>query len=161
MKKCIVIGGGADVVGRGLGSCIDAGEFGLVLRVNKPYGSPEDVGSRIDVLVTRWQAWIQKYFPGPTLGCQRVVLNEHLGISAEEMRAAAQEIVHPHVSAGLLACMWALNRGARQVYAIGFGYRRGQGWPEGKVYPDGTVDNNTKYDWPRENRWLENNVTLL
>lgn len=161
MKKCIVIGSGADVVGRGLGSCIDAGDFGLVLRVNKPYGVPEDVGSRIDVLVTRWQSWIQKYFPGPTLGCQRVVLNEHLGISAEEMRAAAQEIGHPHVSAGLLACMWALNRGARQVYAIGFGYRRGQGWPEGKVYPDGTVDRNERYDWPRENRWLENNVTLL
>ena len=149
------------MVGRKLGRRIDAGEFGVVLRVNKPYGSPEDVGSRMDVLVTRWSSWIRKYFPGPSIGCQWVVLNEKLGISAEEMRAAAQEIVHPHVSAGLLACMWALNRGARQVYAIGFGYRRGQGWPEGKVYPDGTVDRNERYDWPRENRWLENNVTLL
>lgn len=161
MKKCIVIGSGADVAGRGLGSRIDAGEFGLVLRVNKPYGVPEDVGSRIDVLVTRWQPWIQKYFPGPTLGCQWVVLNEHLGISADEMRAAAMEIGHPHASAGLLACMWALNRGARQVFAIGFGYRRGQGWPGQKMYPDGTLDPNPNYNWPAENRWLENSVTLL
>lgn len=160
MNSCIVIGGGADVVGRQLGHAIDAGRFGLVIRVNKPYGAPADVGSRMDVLVTRWRAWIGKYFPGLP-ACTRVVINEHLGIYPVEIAAAAAEIGCPKISAGLLACQWALNRGARKVYAVGFGYRRGDGWAAQKTYPDGTVDTNENYNWPAENRWLQNNVTLL
>ena len=147
-------------MGRQLGAQIDAGDFGLVVRVNKPYGEKIDVGNRTDVLVTRWRSWVGKYFPDSP-PCTRMVINEHLGISPEEIAAAAAEIGWPKISAGLLACQWALNRGARRVYAIGFGYRRGQGFSAQKRYPDGTVDSNANYDWPRENRWLENNVTLL
>lgn len=161
MKNCIVIGSGADVAGRRLGARIDSGAFGLVVRVNKPYGAPVDVGSRTDVLVTRWRSWVDRFFPGVPPGVSRVVLNEHLGISPVEIASASAEIGWENVSAGLLACQWALNRGARKVFAIGFGYRRGQGWPAQKTYPDGTADPNKRYNWPVENRWLQNNVTLL
>ncbi len=147
-------------MGRQLGERIDAGAFGLVVRVNKPYGAPVDVGLCTDVLVTRWSSWVGRYFP-ELPACTCVVINEHMGISPVEIAAAAAEIGWPKISAGLLACQWALNRGARRVYAIGFGYRRGQGFSAQKRYPDGTVDSNANYDWPRENRWLENNVTLL
>lgn len=160
MKSCIVIGGGADIVGRQLGARIDAGAFGVVIRVNKPYGEAVDVGSRTDVLVTRWQSWVGRFFSGRE-PCSRVVINEHLGISPVEIASASAEIGWRSVSAGLLACQWALNRGASRVFVIGFGYRRGQGWSALKTYPDGTVDSNERYNWPVENRWLQNNVTLL
>lgn len=161
MTRCIIIGSGADLVGRRLGKKIDSGHFDRVIRVNKPYGDPVDVGARMDVLVTRYASWIQKYFPGPTIGCPKIIINEHVGISESEHLAAASEIGWKHVSAGTLACMWALNRGARQVFALGFGFHPDRGWPTAKSYPDGTPDNNPHYNWPRENRWLENNVTLL
>ena len=161
MRRYIIIGGGADLTGRGMGEQIDAGLFGEVVRVNKPYGAPEDVGRRLDVLVTRWPEWVPVYFPGSLVVQRRVVLNVFDGFTAEEYEAARREVGWQNVSAGLLACCWALNRGARQVFAIGFGYRRGQGWPGQKMYPDGTLDPNPNYNWPAENRWLENNVTLL
>ncbi len=160
MKSCIVIGGGIDTVGRRLGERIDSGAFGVVVRVNKPYGDAVDVGVRTDVLVTRWQSWIERFFPGLP-PCCRVVINEHLGISPVEIASASAEIGWGSVSAGLLACQWALNRGARKVFCIGFGYRLGKGWVARKTYPDGVKDQNPHYKWDRENRWLENNVTLL
>lgn len=161
MKRVLVIGSGADLAGRKLGTKIDAGTFGAVIRVNKPYGSPVDVGSRMDFLVTRYSSWIQRYFPGPTIGCPKIILNEHRGITEEEHQAACSEVGWKHVSAGTLACMWALNRGAVQVFALGFGYHPDRGWPAEKRYPDGTLDTNPHYNWAAENRWLENNVTLL
>lgn len=161
MKKCIIIGSGADVVGRRMGTAIDAARFGRVVRVNKPYGAAIDVGGRMDVLVTRWQSWVQRYFPGPTIGCEMVFLNEHIGFSQEEHRAACEEVGWGNVSAGTLAAIWALNRGAVQVFALGFGYHPDRGWPAEKRYPDRTLDTNPHYNWAAENRWLENNVTLL
>lgn len=161
MNKCIIIGSGRDVVGRRLGSFIDAGRFGSVVRVNKPYGSAVDVGGRMDVLVTRWQAWVNKYFPGPTIGCKMVFLNEHIGFTQEEHRCACEEVGWDNVSAGTLAAIWALNRGAGEVFALGFGYHPARGWPAEKRYPDGTLDTNPHYNWAAENRWLEKNVTLL
>ena len=160
-KNVLVIGSGADLVGRRLGRLIDSGRWPVVVRVNKPYGAAADAGSRMDVLVTRYAAWVQRYFPGPTLGCPKVFLNEHFGWTREEHLAALNEVQHSAVSAGLCACLWALNRGARSVSVLGFGYNPATGWPAEKRYPDGTPDHNPHYNWQAEARWLENNVTLL
>lgn len=160
-KNVLVIGSGRDLVGRRLGKKIDAGCWPVVIRVNKPYGSNLDVGARMDVLVTRYAAWVQRYFPGPTIGCPKVFLNEHFGWSKEEHLAALAEVQHPAVSAGICACLWALNRGARQVFVVGMGYHPVTGWAQQKRYPDGTVDPNPHYNWAAENRWLERNVTLI
>ena len=159
--RVLVIGSGSDLVGRRLGKKIDSGFWQTVIRVNKFYGGQLEAGSRMDVLVTRYASWVQRFFPGPTLGCPKVFLNEHVGWSQEEHIAALNEVQHPAVSAGLCACMWALNRGARAVDVIGFGYHPVTGWAPNKRYPDGTVDQNPHYNWAAENRWLENNVTLI
>lgn len=160
-KNVLVIGSGSDLVGRRMGHIIDSGRWPVVIRVNKNYGSALDVGGRMDVLVTRYADWVQRYFPGPTLGCPKVFLNEHFGWTRAEHIAALHEVQHTAVSAGLCACFWALNRGARSVSVLGFGYHPATGWAQKKRYPDGTLDQNTHYNWAAENRWLENNVTLI
>lgn len=161
-KRVLIIGSGDDVNGRHLGRVIDAGRrWDFIVRVNKYYGEKSDVGSRMDALVTRYAAWVQKYFPGPVIGCPKVFLNEFFGFSQQEYQTTLAEINHPNASAGLLACVWALNRGAHSVTVLGFGHHPPTGWSPEKKYPDGTIDQNPHYNWPAEHRWLENNAILL
>lgn len=39
---------------------IDGNYYDLVIRVNKHYGKVEDVGTRTDLIFTRWYQWIAK-----------------------------------------------------------------------------------------------------
>lgn len=160
-KKVLVIGSGADLVGRGLGRLIDSGRWDVVVRVNQPFGAPSDVGSKMDVLVTRWRSWVPQFFKGPVRFEKLIVLNERVGMSSNEINVASVEVGAERVSAGLCACIWALNRGAKSVSVIGFGYHPATGWAPQKRYPDGTLDPNSHYNWAAENRWLEKNVTLI
>lgn len=158
----VVVGSGVDVVGRGIGARVDAGEFGRVVRVNKPYGAPADIGTRTDLLVTRWTPWVTRFFgecwqPEAPV----VVLNECKGIAADELMAARVEVGWQNVSAGVLACMWLLNRGARRVRVVGFGWRPDAGWDVGKHYPGGERDENPNYYWDLERHWLAHNVELI
>jgi hypothetical protein len=160
-RDVLVVGSGVDLVGRRLGPRIDRGEYGLVVRVNKPYGEPRDAGRRMDLLVTRWSSWVARFFPGLAYDGPVLVLNEHKGMSEAEHRAASLELGWQHVSAGMLACMWCLNRGARRVRVVGFGYDPQRGWAADKRYPDGQKDGNPLYNWKQEQRWLANNVEHL
>lgn len=160
-RDLLVVGSGIDLVGRRLGARIDRGDFGLVARVNKPYGEPLDAGRRMDLLVTRWSSWLGRFFPGWGYTGPVLVLNEHKGMSEAEHRAACLEVGWQHVSAGVLACMWALNRGARRVRVVGFGYDPLRGWAADKRYPDREKDGNPLYHWKQEQRWLAQNVEHL
>lgn len=161
-QRVLIIGSGSDLNGRQLGATINAGRrWPVVVRVNKFYGDPRDVGARMDALVTRYADWVGKYFPGPVIGCPKVFLNEFFGFSQQEYQTTLAEINHPHASAGLLACAWALNRGAHSVTILGFGHHPVTGWAKIKTYPDRTPDPNPLYNWPAEHRWLEANVILL
>lgn len=158
-RDVLVVGSGVDLAGRRLGARIDRGAFGLVVRVNKPYAMGRDAGRRVDLLVTRWSPWCERWFPG--YAGPVVVLNEHRGFSEAEHEAARLEVGWQHVSAGVLACLWCLNRGAQRVRVVGFGYEAARGWARDKRYPDGVRDENPLYNWPLEQHWLARNVDFL
>lgn len=161
-KTVLVIGSGADLDGRRLGKKIDSGHWDVVIRVNKMVGQPADIGSRMDILITRFRKWVPRFFPFPVAFDELVCLNEEVGISALEMTAAAIEANHDRASAGLIACMWALNRHAARVDAIGFGYSPATGFSSVKKYAvSKKIDNNPLYNWQNENEWLKKNVNLI
>lgn len=56
--RVLVVGSGSDLDGRKLGREIDGGRWDVIARVNKHYGSREDVGERTDVILTRWNGWL-------------------------------------------------------------------------------------------------------
>lgn len=53
----LIIGSGCDLKGRKLKRFIDEYD-GVVIRCNKLYGDPADIGTRTDIFFTRWNSWI-------------------------------------------------------------------------------------------------------
>lgn len=161
-KNVLVIGSGNDLTGRRLGKVIDAGRrWPVIVRCNKPYGAPADVGRRLDVLFIRFRGWQMRFWgeipPPPAL----VAPNEYYNITHAEYEAIRAEIGCSHVSIGILAAAWCLNRGARTVSVIGFGCHGGIRDADRKVYASGPVDKNMHYNWSREYEWLKSNCVLL
>jgi len=158
-KTAIVIGSGSDINGRALGKKIDSGHWDIVIRCNKPYGSPVDVGSRLDIIATRYRSWVARFF-GDVHPSAVVAFNEAYNITHAEYQSIMQEVGWTAVSCGVLACAWALNRGARDVYVLGFGHA-GSWHHNRKIYPDGVRDTNPHYHWDREAQWVRNNCSII
>lgn len=165
-SKVLVIGSGQDLDGRGMKDIIEGDTYDFVCKLNKSYGAIEDVGTRCDILFTRWYSWIsegQDFIEKEILDkCKQVIiLNQHCGYSQTEQVMISYEIGAEHISAGPQAVHWLLNRGCRHIDLIGFGYKPGEGFMTEKIYaknsknyPDGMKDNNTIYDWAKERQWL-------
>lgn len=172
--RILIIGSGADNDGRRMRDKIDGNYYDLVIRVNKHYGKVEDVGTRTDLIFTRWYQWIAKgqtFFREDDLRQAKkvIILNQQVGISASEMQQGCIEIGHSKVSAGIYAALWCINRGAEQIDLIGYGHYQ-DGFRQDKKYcqnsynyPDRMTDNNPLYDWQKEQRWLlsQPEITLL
>lgn len=171
-KPCVIIVGSSFLAdGKRLGRDIDERKYGKIVRLNRQYGDPMDTGTQTDVWWTRWQSWIGGITPYSDTA-RYFVVNEHRGISEDEMGVCASEIGHQWVSIGTLACWYYVMHGYH-VYYIGCGYDTYTGtWPKkryGKVKPNGLCDGrhqdeNTHYDWEKENKWLMANrkfITLL
>ncbi len=162
-KKVLVIGSGNDLNGRRWGKLIDSSNrWDIVIRCNKHYGAELDVGTRMDIYATRYLAWLYKFFKTTPATLKKVIaFNEARGCSWGEQEAVAAECGVKRCSCGVLACAWALNRGAAHVDVIGFGAPGGIKQSKEKIYDSGKVDKNPNYDWTREFEWLKQNVTLL
>ena len=177
-KHVLIIGSGSDLDGRAMQAAIDGGDFDLVARVNKVYGAPEDVGTRTDVLFTRWYSWLDNkaWVPDSVASSATiVVLNQHIGYSKTEYEWLCARIGHNAASAGAQAVDYFLNRGAAKVSIIGFGCRGGK-FNRDKVYSVANTahvptrltteegkDVNPTYDWHAERAWelSESRVTFL
>ena len=165
-KRVIIIGSGADNDGRRMKERIDSNYYDYVIRVNKHYGSPDDTGSRTDIIITRWHQWIakgQKFFTEDDLAQVKkvVIINQSVGISNAEIEQGKVEVGHSKVSAGLYAALWCLNRGVKEIDLIGYGYQN-NAFTDSKRYcvnsfnyPDRMTDYNPLYNWEREQRWLK------
>lgn len=165
-KRILIIGSGADNDGRRMRERIDSNYYDLVIRLNKHYGKTEDTGTRTDIIFTRWLQWIskgQKFFTEDDLEKAKmiVIINQQVGITAAEIEQGKAEVGHDKISAGIYACLWCLNRGAREIDLIGYGYYY-DGFRENKRYcqnsynyPDRMTDNNPLYNWKAEQRWLQ------
>lgn len=167
-KKVLIIGSGEDLDSRRLQKEIDESDrWDLIVRINKMYGRPECVGTRTDVIITRWAQWVghdSKFFDKGTLDrAQRIIiLNQSIGYSERERLLIASEIGHPHVSAGPQAIAYFINRGCEHIDLIGFGYLNGEFMKEKRYadnsrnYPTRMKDNNDLYDWSKERQWMLN-----
>ena len=176
-KKVLVIGSGADLANRFMRDVIDklpadGGEYDVVVRCNKMYGDPLDVGTRTDVAFVRYPEWLIKYnltnakhfvsVNGMQLGGRPA--SYYGDWNRREGDALCQEIGIAKASCGALAVNWAKQRGCtkRNLHVIGFGYdAEHDTFTAQKSYPDGRADMNPAYNWSRENEWLRNNATLL
>lgn len=167
-KRVLIIGSGIDLNGRRLAAEIDSDKWDVVIRLNKAYGLPQDVGTRIDIIFTRWLQWTsptQGFFTAEELNRakQIIVSNQSYGFSQTEMMMLCEEIGHQHVSCGVQAIAYCLNRSAKSIDLIGYGV-----WPDGtrtqqkrycanaKCFPNGMYDTNDIYDWEKERSWIEN-----
>lgn len=170
-KNIIIIGSGADLAGRRMGKDIDRGKWDIVIRLNKRYGTPHDVGNRTDLWITRWRSWIGTITPAEDK--PYIILNEHVGISPKEYQIILDELGHNAASCGLLAVAWCLHRGARSVSVIGYGYYPDiysfcpkqylMQYDEKKNLPVSRFnqDCNPRYDWIAEARYLTNNNIIM
>lgn len=61
-KDILIIGSGVDIVGRRLARFVDTWP-GVVVRCNKAYGDPLDIGRRTDLYFTRWESWVGTITP--------------------------------------------------------------------------------------------------
>lgn len=167
-KTVLLIGSGNDLDGRAMGERIDAGEYDVVARVNKPYGSPADVGTRTDIIFVRRVEWVNYFWQRQQRMTERParVVAFHDGVQCPRGYDAAvrEDLQLPaaKASSGLCAVRWLLERGAK-VTIIGFGYKGGV-WPAAKVYAQtGAVDENPNFDWAAEQAFYAAaaDVTLL
>lgn len=179
-RDVLVIGSGSDIDGRGMGDEIDNGDR-IVVRVNKSYGAPADVGTRTDVIFTRFKHWLELY---PWFGRKAqeeakciIACNDRIGYTEEDLHRAEAACV-PKTgtkvgSAGLLAVEYALHCGANRVDVIGFGWRNGA-FAAFKEYTNSNesnvpvtcrkdrVDTNTRLDWDAEHKfYIENSRVRL
>lgn len=169
-KRVLVIGSGSDLDKREMADMVDGPTYDVVARVNKHYGDPKRVGTRTDVIFTRWPSWLdrQDWFSDREQARSQeiVILNVHVGYSRTEHEWLAKRIGVKQVSAGVMAVDFFLNRGAASVDIVGFGFKDGE-WSRDKLYTtanpsqiptsktDGAKDINDAYDWTRERRWLK------
>ncbi|MBQ5664261.1 MAG: glycosyltransferase family 29 protein [Akkermansia sp.] len=152
-KKVLVIGSGKDIVGRGLGKRIDAGEWDVVVRCNHFYGDPVDVGTRTDLAVVREARFEKDFFnEAPKAPVRVLTTNDGTNFPKHLLQQAAQEVGHREASIGIIAARWLLNCGAR-LSVIGIGHFPDGTWISQKTYPDGTVDTAGFCDWNKENAW--------
>jgi len=161
-RPVLLIGSGADLDGRKLGAAIDAGNYGAVARVNRPYGAAADAGSRADIVFVRRRLWLNWHFRRSALapGARIIAFREGVGCPPGYESEVAARLGLPRCSTGLLAAQWLLDAGAK-VSAIGFGCKDGV-FAESKRYAvTGAADANAAYDWATENAWLKENVCLL
>lgn len=162
-NKVLLIGSGRDLVGRNMGAGIDAGEYGLVVRCNKYYGSREDVGSRTDIAIIRWPGWEHAFFQSaPEYPRSWITINDGRGIPGEVIGEAIREVGHDNVSCGIIAAKWLAGCGA-DVSVIGIGRDSSGNKIDGdsKVYPDGVKDNNEHYDWTAEDAWWDSHADKI
>lgn len=86
-----------------MGERIDSGEWDVVARINKHYGSREDVGNRTDVILTRWNGWLDNhewFSEEEQQHASIVILNQHVGMSETEYRWLCSVVGCDSVSAG-------------------------------------------------------------
>lgn len=168
----LIIGSGVDLKGRRLARFIDNFR-GVVIRCNKIYGDPADVGSRVDLFFTRWRSWFGTLTP-LIKGTDYIAVNDCVGISPQECKIIADEVGWEAVSCGVVAVGYCLHRGARSISVIGFGYSpasRGffpkgytAAYPEKETLPTTkyNLDKNPHYNWALENAFLiYNKIKLL
>lgn len=162
-KKVLLIGSSNDIDGRAMHDSIDGElEYDFIARVNRYYGAADDCGSRTDLIFVRHREWATFYFQRADLceGCRIVAFWDGVGCDRSFADDVASEVGLPKASTGLLAAKWLLDRGA-DVTVIGFGYSDGS-FATAKTYAvTGMADANPNYDWPSENEWLRQNVTLI
>ena len=152
-KKVLLIGSGKDIVGRGLGQRIDAGEWDVVVRCNHFYGNPEDVGTRTDLAVVREARFEKDFFnEAPVAPARVLTTNDGTNFPKPLLQQAAQEVGHREASIGIIAALWLLRNGAR-LSAMGIGHFPDGSWIRQKTYPNGTVDTAGFCDWNKENAW--------
>lgn len=152
-KKVLLIGSGKDIVGRGLGARIDAGEWDVVVRCNHYYGSPEDVGTRTDLAVVREARFERDFFnEAPVAPARVLTTNDGTNFPKKLLQVAAQEVGHREASIGIIAARWLLDNGAK-LSVMGIGHFPDGSWIEQKTYPDGTPDTAGFCDWNKENAW--------
>lgn len=161
-KNVLIIGSGNDNDGRRLGKDIDNGRFDVVVRVNKPYGDPRDVGTKTDVVFIRWAKWLDIFWKDQDTRTKVIVIvNQNVGMSKTEYQMGLMEVGHDNISCGLSACLWAINRNAKRVFIMGFGEQQGQRMTQKRYcqnshnYKAGMVDDNPHYDWDKERQWLK------
>lgn len=160
-KDVLIIGSGQDLNGRALGRKIDAGMMGdIIIRVNKPYGDPKDVGSKTDIAFFRKEAFQYYYFPAYVHKLTETFITEERDMSLNEHMEVAKEIGVNKPSCGALAVWWVKQMNPKSITVIGFGWKDGH-WPKKKTYPDGTKDDNPEYEWDKENEWVERNANLI
>lgn len=162
-KRVIVIGSGIDLNGRKLGEAIDRGEFGKVVRVNKFYGDPIDVGTVTDVLFS-----FNTKFWRPECGKFKHFIN----VVMLDRGAFRYDVVRKYgiakgkrASTGLCAVDYYVRNGY-DVTVIGYGFRDSKLVTPHKTYTDGTPDNIVVIDFDYENECLkrlaeEGKITLL
>lgn len=166
-KSMLIIGSGKDLDGRKMGNIIDGDKYDYVVRVNKHYGSKEDVGSRTDVIILRWYAWLDYEWwheEDKAQAQETIILNQHVGYSETEYRWLCERVGHGAVSAGVQAIDWALHRGVASIDVIGYGRVNGERAAV-KQYTTGSTnttpagaekqDNNPHYDWGKEDDWMD------
>lgn len=154
-KKVLLIGSGADLTGRAMQERIESGaEWAAVVRINKHYGAPEDVGCRTDVAVMARRVWFNYYFSACPNVPRMVAFAEGIGCPKDYRATVAAELGVERVSTGLAAAHLLLDAGA-QVELIGFNAPGGVPSEGGKRYADGTLDTNEAYDWAAELKWLQ------
>lgn len=181
-KTVLIIGSGNDLDDRKMGQIIDGDTYDIIARVNKHYGSPEDVGNRTDYIFTRWQQWLanSEWFTPEELEQAKeiVVLNQHTALkkfdsySRTEYEWLCHKVGHEAVSAGAQVVDYFLNRGVKHVDIIGFGCKNGK-FKRDKVYTkrsEGTmpthnttaegVDQNPLYNWHLERQWEVNQAKV-
>lgn len=163
-KKVLLIGSGKDLNGRCMRHIIDNSDtYDYVVRCNKYYGDPDDVGTRTDIAVIRWENWAHEFFKdGPGYPKSWITINDGKGIPLALLAELEKSVGHPNVSCGIIAAEWLVRCGAT-VSVIGMGRSADGKWPENsvKTYPDGTVDNNPHYDWAKENAWWDANESVI
>lgn len=169
-QDVLVVGSGADLKGRHMAKFVDEWP-GTVIRCNKEY-CPEDSGTRTDIFFTRWNSWIGRITPRRD-DCDYVVINDALGYSTTEQEMTLAELGHSAASCGLHAVAFARHRGARRIYAIGFGYSPASRCFFPKSYAarydekknlavtQYGRDANPHYNWRKENEYLVDSGVIL
>lgn len=166
-KKVLLIGSSKDIDGRAMGAVIDGKSYDIVARVNKPYGTTADVGTRTDIIFVRRREWATYFWPRPRAEAEQqpriVAFRDGVGCPRgyDDLTHAELALPAQKTSTGLCAAKWLLEQGAKSVTVIGFGYSAGAFQSEKTYAKTGEVDTNPKFNWAAENEWLRGHVTLL
>lgn len=162
-RRVLLIGSGKDLVGRGLGERIDAGEWDLVVRCNHFHGDPADVGTRTDIAVLRISKLEKSFMEEAPVAPKRMIVHTSGEVIPLELLVkAAEEVGHKEASCGVIAALWLRENGAK-VTAVGIGHRPDGTWEKAKFYANGVRDTALFCDWDKEHAWWDRqqNVTLL